>query len=295
MNSLLDFSCIEASRTQASFEPTDLAGLTAGLASVFRSACERAGLDLVVDCPPLGTPVHVDRDLWERVVLNLVSNAFKFTLEGGITVALRGAGTEVELVVRDTGVGIPADELPRVSERFHRIEGQRGRTHEGSGIGLALVDELVRLHGGRIGVSSVPGRSTEFRVTIPLGTARLPPDRIQGARGSASTAVRASAYVEEALRWLPDQAARRPEEPGRHGAGMEPVEGRPRVVLADDNADMRAYVARILERGGYAVGAVGDGEATLAAARRGAPPDLRDCACWSWRTRPWSPCWSRTR
>jgi hypothetical protein len=125
-------------------------------------------------------------------------------------------------VVRDTGVGIPADELPRVSERFHRIEGQRGRTHEGSGIGLALVDELVRLHGGRIGVSSVPGRSTEFRVTIPLGTARLPPDRIQGARGSASTAVRASAYVEEALAGCRTKPRGDRKSPGGTGRAWSP-------------------------------------------------------------------------
>ncbi len=274
VNSLLDFSRIEASLTQARFEPTDLAELTAGLASNFRSACERAGLDLVVDCPPLGAPVHVDRAMWEKIVLNLLSNAFKFTLAGGITVALREAGAEVELVVRDTGVGIPASELPRVFERFHRVEGQRGRTHEGSGIGLALVDELVRLHGGRIGVGSMPERGTEFRVAIPFGTAHLPPGRIQGARGLASTAVRASAYTEEALRWLPDQAAQQPEESGRNGTDMAPVEGRPRIVLADDNADMRAYVARVLERSGYEVEAVEDGEAALAAARRGTPPDL---------------------
>ncbi|GAA0600906.1 hypothetical protein GCM10009416_43580 [Craurococcus roseus] len=275
VNSLLDFSRIEAGRAQASFEPVDLAELTAGLASNFRSACERAGLDLAVDCPPLRAPVHVDRDMWEKVVLNLISNAFKFTLEGGIAVALRDAGAEAELAVRDTGVGIPAGDLPRVFERFHRVEGQRGRTHEGSGIGLALVDELVRLHGGRIGVSSAPGRGTEFRVAVPFGTAHLPPDRVRGARGPASTAVRASAYVEEALRWVPDQAAQRPEESGQGGADVAaPVEGRPRVVLADDNADMRAYVAQILERGGYEVEAVGDGGAALAAARRGAPPDL---------------------
>jgi signal transduction histidine kinase/DNA-binding response OmpR family regulator len=274
VNSLLDFSRIEAGRAEASFEPTDLAAVTADLASNFRSACDRAGLDLVVDCPSLGTPVHVDRDMWEKIVLNLLSNAFKFTLEGRITVSLRGLGSEVELTVRDTGVGISAIELPRVFERFHRIEGQRGRTHEGTGIGLALVDELVRLHGGRIGVSSAPGQGAEFRVAIPLGTAHLPPDRIRGTRELASTAVRASAFVEEALRWLPDCVTGQPGKAVESEAGLSPAEGQPRIVLADDNADMRSYVARILDQGGYAVEAVTDGEAALAAARRGAPPAL---------------------
>ena len=114
---------------QAVYEPTDLAALTAELASNFRSACEKAGLRLVVDCPPLPQPVYVDRDMWEKVVLNLLSNAFKFTFDGEIAVRLRAAGGAVELAVHDTGTGIPAEELPRVFERFHRVEGRAaGRT-----------------------------------------------------------------------------------------------------------------------------------------------------------------------
>jgi signal transduction histidine kinase len=172
---LLDFSRIEAGRIQAVYEPIDLAALTADLASVFRSAVERAGMKLIVDCPPLEEPVYVDREMWEKIVLNLLSNAFKFTFEGEIEVRLRIAdcGLRIEeervgkrtgkrrkkksatpnpqsatLTVRDTGTGIPAEELPRLFERFHRVKGARGRSYEGSGIGLALVQELVKLHGG---------------------------------------------------------------------------------------------------------------------------------------------------
>jgi signal transduction histidine kinase len=149
VNTLLDFSRIEAGRAEAAYEPTDLALLTAELASSFRSACERAGLRLEVECPSLRQPVYVDRDMWEKIVLNLLSNAFKFTLEGEIRVSLTDRSESAELLVADTGVGIDRAELPRLFERFHRIEGQRSRSHEGSGIGLALVQELVRLHGGR--------------------------------------------------------------------------------------------------------------------------------------------------
>lgn len=144
VNTLLEFSRIEAGRIEASFEPTDLSALTAELASVFRSAIERAGLTLVVDCPPLPEPVYVDRAMWEKVVLNLLSNAFKFTFDGEITVSLRVVGKAVRLSVRDTGTGIPADELPRLFERFHRVKHALGRSIEGSGIGLAFVKELVR-------------------------------------------------------------------------------------------------------------------------------------------------------
>ena len=290
VNTLLDFSRIEAGRVQAVYEPTDLAALTAELASNFRSACEKAGLSLVVDCPPLPEPVYVDRDMWEKVVLNLVSNAFKFTLEGAIAVGLRPAGVAAELTVRDTGTGIPAEELPRIFERFHRVEGARGRTHEGTGIGLALVQELVKLHGGSVRVESTVGGGSIFSVTIPLGAAHLPADRVGTPRTLSSTAVGAGAFVEEALRWLPDEEtsrafpgtvgnAREAFPPGASAsrppgaqAPDEVVAKRPRILWADDNADMRQYVRRLLgER--YDVEAVPDGEAALEAARA-RPPDL---------------------
>ena len=171
---------------------------------MFRSAIETRGLAARCDCEPLDEPIYVDREMWEKIVLNLVSNAFKFTFEGEIEVALRRAGAHVELAVRDTGIGIAANELPRLFERFHRVEGAKARTHEGSGIGLALVQELVRLHGGEIRAESVEGKGTVFTVKIPTGTAHLPRDRIVAARPRALTATSAGVFVEEALHWLPD-------------------------------------------------------------------------------------------
>ena len=91
VNTLLDFSSIEAGRSNASYEPTDLATFTAELASTFRSAIEKGGLTLTVDCPPLPEPVYVDREMWEKIVLNLLSNAFKHTFAGGIQVSLQMA------------------------------------------------------------------------------------------------------------------------------------------------------------------------------------------------------------
>jgi len=244
VNSLLDFSRIEAGRAQGSFEPLDLATLTAELASNFRSACERAGLGLVVDCAPLPEPVFADRDMWEKIVLNLLSNAFKFTFAGEIAVRLRKVDGEAELTVRDTGVGIPPHELPRLFERFHRIEGQQSRTYEGSGIGLALVQELVRLHNGTIRADSAAPDGTSFTVTLPFGRSHLPPERIAAERKLAPKSARAAAYVEEALRWLPDMPHEIPSEPDRTaGPGLREAA---KILLADDNADMRVYVRRLL-------------------------------------------------
>ncbi|MBP2229592.1 signal transduction histidine kinase [Azospirillum agricola] len=260
VNALLDFSRVEAGRVQASFEPIALAEFTAELASNFRSACERAGLTLTVVCPPLAEPVWVDRDLWEKIVLNLLSNAFKYTLEGGIRVALAMEGMRVAFSVQDSGVGIPEAELPRVFERFHRIEGQQGRTHEGSGIGLALVNELVRLHGGAIAVESAEGQGSRFTVTLPLGSAHLPADRLRAERPRVSTAVGAEAFVEEALRWLPEEARGGPV--AMDLADLPAADQAARVLIADDNADMREYMQRLLGNR-HAVKVAGDGAAAL--------------------------------
>ena len=304
VNSLLDFSRIEAGRIQAVYEPIDLAAFTADLASVFRSAVERAGMKLIVDCSPIEEPVYVDREMWEKIVLNLLSNAFKFTFEGEIEVRLRISDCEFRieegrkvkragkrqkkksairnpqsatLTVRDTGTGIPAEELPHLFERFHRVNGARGRSYEGSGIGLALVQELVKLHGGGVRVSSEVDRGSEFIVSIPTGSSHLPADRVCAARSLASTGLRGEAYVEEALLWLPseevgtrgqgDKETRRETENLLDSLSPPPLVSPSRILLADDNADMREYVRRLLS-GRYEVVAVADGDAALEAARR---------------------------
>ena len=280
VNSLLDFSRIEAGRVRAAYEPTALADFTTDLASNFRSACEKAGLKLRVDCPTLGEPVFVDRPMWEKIVLNLLSNAFKFTFDGEIAVSTRQADGAAELRVRDTGTGIPAEEIPRLFERFHRVENARGRTHEGSGIGLALVQELVKLHGGSISATSEVGRGTTFTVLIPLGSKHLPPDQVGSSRTAAQPTTQASPFVEEALRWLPD-ADQRPatgsELPRLQDEAAVPAsslqwagDDRPLVLVADDNADMRQYIVRLLGPH-FRTEAAPDGEAALAAARARTP------------------------
>src|SRR5262245_14259012 len=280
VNTLLDFSRIEAGRIDASYEPTDLAAHTAELASVFRSAVEKAGLRLVVDCPPLPESVYVDREMWEKIVLNLLSNAFKFTFEGEIKVTLRRRDGRVELSVSDTGVGIPEAELPKIFQRFHRVRGAKSRTHEGTGIGLALAQELARLHGGEIKAQSREGEGSNFNVSVRTGAAHLPADRISAERQLSSTSLGALPFVEEAMRWLPDDAdagasSSEGDEPARAfetADDRQPATGKPRVLVADDNADMRAYVQRLLGQR-YYVEVVPDGRAALEAVRS-RPPDL---------------------
>ncbi len=275
VNSLLDFARIEAGRVQASFEETDLAALTGDLASAFRSAMDRAGLTFIVDCEEIGEPVCVDREMWEKIVLNLLSNALKFTFKGAVTVRLRRERREVTLDVADSGVGIPERELPRLFERFHRVEGTTGRTHEGSGIGLALVQELVKFHGGTVRAHSKLGAGTTFRVQIPLGKGHLPPGRIKAPRSLASTAVGAQVFVQEAMRWMPTADGER--TPSLVALADEPIPdpqlvrvSGARILIADDNADMRAYLGALLAPV-YRIEAVANGEQALEAARRERP------------------------
>ncbi|HEY9227169.1 MAG TPA: response regulator, partial [Gemmatimonadaceae bacterium] len=248
VNTLLEFSRLEAGRVDAMYEPVDLCGYTAELASTFRSAFDKAGVRLSVQCLALEEKVFVDRDMWEKIVLNLLSNAFKHTFEGEVAVVLCPSGTDAVLEVRDTGVGIPPEHLPHVFERFHRVVSTRSRTYEGTGIGLALVQDLVRLHGGRVAVESTEGVGTTFRVHVPLGTAHLPADRV-GTRMRSSATHHASPYIEEALRWLPDAPAVTPRLPAVAPASS--VAGH--VLLVDDNADMRDYVAGLLRERGWSV------------------------------------------
>jgi signal transduction histidine kinase len=264
VNTLLDFSRLEAGRIQATFTRLDLAELTRSLASTFQAAIERGGLRYEVDCPPVGDDLYVDRDLWEKVVLNLLSNAFKFTFDGAVRLALRRDGDRVVLTVADSGTGIPASELPRVFERFHRIDGARARTNEGSGIGLALVHDVVALHGGTVEIASELGRGTTVQAAIRAGRAHLPADRIAEAAVGDARSATSGAFAAEALRWV--------------DRGAPPVEehGDARILVADDNADMRDYVAGLLRAAGFAVEAVADGEAAIARARA-RRPDLVLC------------------
>ncbi|HET7400432.1 MAG TPA: ATP-binding protein, partial [Usitatibacter sp.] len=214
VNSLLDFARIEAGRAQASYVATDLGAFVGDLASVFRSAVERAGLTLEVEAAPGMPAAYVDRDMLERIVMNLLSNALKFTFEGGIAVKVWNEAGRFHVAVADSGIGIAPENLPVLFERFRRIEGSRSRTHEGSGIGLALVQELARLHGGRVGVASEVGRGTTFTVTIPEGNAHLPAEHVQAICIPPRATAGAHAFVQEALAWSREAAASAPDVDG---------------------------------------------------------------------------------
>jgi signal transduction histidine kinase/CheY-like chemotaxis protein len=253
VNDLLDFASIEAGRSQPVRVETDIATFTAELAGIFRAAAERAGLRLTVDSPPLGRPAYVDPRMWEKVVVNLLANAVKYTFVGGIDVALRAEGEQFVLTVTDTGVGIVAEELPHLFQRFHRVTGASARTREGTGIGLALVHELAALHGGTVSVASEPGTGSTFTVALPFGAADV--------AGESGAITPSEAARGQAASWEEDTS--RPAEPAsaEHSAD---------VLVVDDNADMRAYLTRLLGRH-WTVRTTANGEEALAAVAERTP------------------------
>ncbi|HVK71236.1 MAG TPA: ATP-binding protein [Polyangium sp.] len=267
VTALLSFTRVDAGRAAVSFEPTDLAGLTREIARAFEPAAARAGLPLRIDCPPTSEPVLVARDMWEQIVLNLLANALKFTFTGEIEISLRIVAERALLTVRDTGTGIPAEALPHVFERFYRVPNARARSHEGVGIGLALVKSIVELHAGSIQVRSTPGEGTIFTVEIPRGIAASAV-RLRDAPAPEAVAQSVAPFVEDALGWLAEEA---PAEATRAVEGPQDAR-RGRVLIAEDNSDMRAYLTRLLGLA-HDVEVVPDGAAALALARAH-PPDL---------------------
>lgn len=262
VNLLLDFSRIEAGKLDAKFEPVDIVSFTEDLASNFRSAIERAGMKLIIHKQIRSQVAFVDVDMWEKIILNLLSNAFKYSEKGSIEVFMRGDDSFVEIAVKDTGIGIPETELQNIFERFHRVQSAGGRSQEGTGIGLAMVKELVRLNEGTISVESKLGVGSTFTVRIPLVEKQADAEKRQIITKPSSAG---SAYIEEALQWIPGDPDVDPEPSNNNS-------NRFTVLLADDNSDMRKYVSRLLYPD-YRIVLASDGEEAFARALE-EKPDL---------------------
>ncbi|MDA8282902.1 MAG: ATP-binding protein [Actinomycetota bacterium] len=176
VDTLLEFTHLEARRAAPELVDVDLAAITADVAGEFGPVIERAGLELIVDCPPLGRSVPVDVDMWERMVLNLVSNALKHTFAGSITVSLRLQRSHAELEVADTGVGIDQAELSKLFTRFHRVRGARPAATRGRGSAWRSSTSWLTSTAGRSGSGARPGRAACSRSGCRCSRAE-PPSR----------------------------------------------------------------------------------------------------------------------
>ncbi|OYQ45493.1 hypothetical protein CHU92_01980 [Flavobacterium cyanobacteriorum] len=253
VNTLLDFSYMESGRMKAKFTPTDISQFTASLAGNFRAVIEKAGMDFIVDIPAL-VEAHLDRDMWEKIIFNLLSNAFKYTLKGKISISLSEESGNAVLRVTDTGVGIPQAELSKVFTRFHRIASASGRSFEGSGIGLSMIKEFVLQHNGNIWVESTEGKGSTFTVKIPLF--------------QESSALTLAANVVSANNAVSLQYNHEAETTLQNNENFievteeDNLTATDTILIVDDNKDMRHYLKSIMEKN-YKVLLANNGQAAL--------------------------------
>jgi len=253
VNQLLDLQRLDAGKMQPSFRPTDLVAFCRTTVDSFRPYCDKKGIHLITqleECPPL----YLDIERFDKVLYNLLSNAMKFTPSGGsITITMTNANSHCLLQVKDTGIGIRTEQIPYLFERFRQAEGSASRSYEGTGLGLALVKELVEMHGGKISLESVYGEGSIFTVWLVKGSTHLPAERL--------LEVPAEFHSGKVTVELADVEAEMVEEDEKQAligeSDLVKTAGESKklssVLVVDDNPDLRTYVARILRAAGFAV------------------------------------------
>ncbi len=252
VEAMLDFSRMEAGRLVPQLQTSNIAMLTRGLSAAFAPALERAGLEFVVDVPDLSRMALVDHDVFERIVLNLLSNAAKFTPSGSVTLRLTEDDAGYEVSVTDTGPGIDPEDHDRIFARFERLSQPSGdRAPAGAGIGLAMVRQLTELLGGTVALRSAPGEGSTFTIRLPF----QPPAPTQ--TGDSITPRRATSFLAEFESWsAPAPAA--------------PDSGSPRLLVVEDDVPLARFLADTLSDS-YTVETAGDGASALESIRRNRP------------------------
>ena len=263
VNQLLDLQRLDAGRMQPTFRPVNPEAFVDDIVTAFRPYCDRKGLSLVSQLSPCPT-LFLDLEKFDKVLYNLLSNAVKFTPEGGtITVTLTPQDEQCVLTVADTGQGIREDQLPHLFERFRQADGSANRRHEGTGLGLSLVQELVSLHHGQIAVESVYGSGTTFRVGLPVGRQHLPDEQVvdHSIRAEPSRAT-----IELADIFTPMDAQRdgQPALVAKSSPSLETTDATAsHILVVDDNSELRAYISSVLQRQGYQVRTAHNGAMAL--------------------------------
>ncbi|MEO0458815.1 MAG: ATP-binding protein [Cyanobacteria bacterium P01_A01_bin.114] len=262
---------------EATFRPCNLASFLGDIVSAFEAYCDRKNLALKTDILPCPS-VYLDLEKFDKVLYNLLSNAMKFTQSGGsIWVKLEATDGRCRLQVQDTGIGIRDDQLPHLFERFRQADGSASRQYEGTGLGLALVKELVDLHGGKVRVDSTYGAGTTFTIELLTGKEHLPPDRVVETRIEVEKTRAAveladlqneSAELELPAETLPPVAPKF-DTASDAATDATPVDGH--VLVVDDNPDLRTYVSQVLQQQGYQVSMAQNGAAGLKMAQTRCP------------------------
>ena len=257
VNQLLDLQRLDAGRMQPNFRPCDLEAVVSQVVDSFRPYCEKKGLTLLTQLNPCPA-TYLDLEKFDKILYNLLSNAMKFTAAGKqITIVTRLEGEHCLLQVIDTGIGILPDQIPFLFERFRQAEGSANRSYEGTGLGLALVKELIELHRGKITVESVYGEGTTFSVWLQVGSAHLPIEQVtedQAELQSSRAAVELVGLEMELQESSESSNLNSDLEDSIQNSKFKVQESNPsHILVVDDNPDLRSYVSGILRKQGYQV------------------------------------------
>lgn len=247
INDLLDLVRLESGRIEVRREPVAVADFIQGLGSAARQMADDKRISLQTVVPAELGVVLVDRDKLEKVILNLVFNALKFTPAGGdVQVRAAKVGAELLVEVSDTGMGISAKNLPFIFDRFWQADGSSKRKYQGVGIGLALVKELTEIQGGRVTVESKEGKGTVFQVFLPFEEGAIATPNVPAARESQGSGSTGTVSSEE---WLVNLYRRAELFPAMSPVqdAVQPVRiptngGRPTLLVADDEPEMLRFL-----------------------------------------------------
>ena len=246
VNQLLDLSRLESGNMKLQAAPRNIVPLVRGLTQSFCSYAERKRITLNVTASGEEIVVYIDRDKIEKILTNLLSNAFKFTPEGGvIEVSVTEDKESANVRISDTGIGIPSEKIPRIFDRFYQVDGSHTREQQGAGIGLSLTKELIEVHKAKIDVESTEGRGSAFVVRIPLGKDHLKPEEI--------------CEPEKEEEQTPRDGGQDEFETTKPDIGLPIGIGGTFLLIVEDNADVRNYMKTNLQ-GDYRILEAIDGE-----------------------------------
>ena len=261
INQLLDLSKLEAGSMKLLAEQQNIVSFLKSLFYSFESLADSKRISLKFESEVTSLPVLFDPDKMEKIICNLISNACKFTSENGeIKLSVNIVSPFIEIIVTDTGIGIPKDRLSHIFNRFYQIDGSTTREYEGTGIGLALTKELVELHKGQISVNSKEGEGTEFIIYLPLGD--LKTDNIQLTKISDD-----NFNFDENLK-TPELF--KTELLSNKKIPESSIQQKEIILIVEDNSDVRAYIREQLEID-YSVIEACDGEEGITKAQNEIP------------------------
>jgi response regulator RpfG family c-di-GMP phosphodiesterase/signal transduction histidine kinase len=273
INQMLDFSKIDAGQMKIILEKLDLTEIVKDMVAIFKEVAERKGIKLRYVKKSEIPLVFIDKNKFERILTNLVRNAIKFTEDGSVLIRLKSEKNMVILEVEDTGIGIPADHLPHIFERFRQVDRSTTRKFEGTGLGLTIVKESVDLMKGKVSADSELGKGTTFKVEFPMNLQdvltdatierrtgqdrRKADDDFKGIdRREKTRRMEDLARITVSDLGLIDKPVIE-EEIDKAEIQMPPDVNQ--VVLIEDNTDLRMYISKMLKKFGYKVITAADG------------------------------------